>query len=71
MEREKVESKIIDSIGYDENKEILEVEFKKTGAIYHYFDVPKNIYDDLMTASSKGSYVNGYIKKSSNYRRVK
>ncbi len=39
MDRIQVRSSNIRSIGYDQNRQILEVEFLK-GGVYQYFDVP-------------------------------
>lgn len=63
MEREQVESSNLASIGYDAKNEILEVEFNH-GGVYHYFDVPESIYDDLMNASSHGQFFDKNIKKA-------
>lgn len=62
MERTYVESSHIQSIGYDPDNAILEIEFKKNGAIYQYYDVPQYEYDELMNAESKGKYFNKNIK---------
>ncbi|WP_366664304.1 KTSC domain-containing protein [uncultured Alistipes sp.] len=61
MERTYVASSNIASIGYDEENLILEVEFNN-GNIYHYFDVPSHIYEGLMNADSKGSYLHHQVK---------
>lgn len=63
MERQSVESSNLASIGYDAENEILEIEFNH-GGIYQYFDVPENIYDELMNASSYGQYFDRNIKKA-------
>jgi len=63
MERQSVESSNLASIGYDAENEILEIEFNH-GGIYQYFDVPENIYEELMNASSHGQYFDRNIKKS-------
>lgn len=63
MERQKVESSNLASIGYDAKNEILEIEFNH-GGIYKYFDVPVNVYDELMNASSHGQYFDRNIKKA-------
>lgn len=63
MERQQVESSNLASIGYDAENEILEVEFNH-GGIYQYFDVPENVYDALMNASSHGQYFDRNIKKA-------
>jgi hypothetical protein len=62
MNRTPVSSSNLASIGYDAESLILEVEFNN-GRVYQYFDVPQGTYDELMSASSKGSYMNNVIKK--------
>ncbi len=69
MERYSVASSNIASIGYDAGTETLEVEFL-TGAIYQYYNVPQNMYDQLMQAGSKGRFLNTYIKNAYPYSRV-
>jgi hypothetical protein len=61
MKREFVKSSNIKSIGYDVNLKILEVEFYQSG-IYQYLDVPENLYKELMSALSKGSFFYSRIK---------
>ncbi len=60
MEREQVSSSNVKSIGYDINTSILEVEFKN-GRVYQYFNVPINVYNALINASSIGKYLNSNI----------
>jgi len=62
MNRTPVSSSNLASIGYDAESLILEVEFNN-GRVYQYFEVPQGIYDELMSSSSKGSYMNSVIKK--------
>jgi hypothetical protein len=69
MERIPASSSNINSIGYDRQSNILEVEFS-SGGIYQYFDVPEHLYDNLMNASSKGQFLNDYIKYSYRYQKV-
>ncbi len=61
MDRTTVSSSNIASIGYDVASATLEVEFN-SGAVYQYFDVPESIYQDFLTADSKGSFLNVNIK---------
>ena len=61
MEREKVESSNLVSIGYDASKRILEVEFKG-GGLYTYSQVPEEVYTDLMRSSSKGKFFAAVIR---------
>jgi hypothetical protein len=53
MERTKVFSNMIESIGYE--NEILEIEYR-SGAIYQYSSVPKEIFEGIMSSDSKGKY---------------
>ena len=61
MERTIVSSSNIDSIGYDENSKVLEIEFKN-GGVYQYANVPKEIFAALMKASSHGGFFHAKIK---------
>jgi hypothetical protein len=66
-----VESSQIASIGYDPQTEILEVEFKGRGAVYEYYNVPKDVYDTLMVSESVGSDFNTLVKAAGyEYRKV-
>jgi hypothetical protein len=62
MDRTPVSSTELASVGYDEATSVLEVEFQK-GGIYQYFGVPAEVYEQLIAASSKGSYFNQAVKK--------
>ena len=66
MKRQSVESSNLASIGYDAENEILEIEFNH-GGVYQYFDVPKNVYEELMNADSQGQYFDRNIKKAGNH----
>lgn len=71
MERTSVSSSNLRSVGYDPDEETLEIEFHN-GGVYQYFNVPHHRYDGLMSASSKGSYFDAYIKKAGyRYRKVR
>lgn len=61
MYRENVKSSNIASIGYEEEVQTLEIEFIN-GDIYQYFDVPRSVYQELMSSASHGRYLNQYIK---------
>ncbi len=56
-----VESSNIEAIGYDDTTQELHVQFL-SGGYYIYKDVPRGIFDDLMNAPSKGSFLNREIK---------
>jgi len=69
MERTTVSSSNVSSIGYDSDSETLEVEFVR-GGIYQYFDVPENVFNELINASSVGSYLNQNVKNSIQYSQI-
>lgn len=56
----KVKSSMIHAVGYAPESKVLEVVFTK-GSIWQYHDVPMEVYDELMSSSSIGSYMNGNI----------
>jgi KTSC domain len=62
MKREAVRSRSIKSIGYEHAKKVLEVEFRSGPRVYRYYGVPRRVYNELMTAESKGAFVNQVIK---------
>ena len=63
-----VSSSNLVSVGYDESSMTLRVKFKS--GTYDYYNVPKSIFDGLLSASSKGSYHHAYIKNSFSYKRI-
>ncbi|MCW3117990.1 MAG: hypothetical protein JWM28_2072, partial [Chitinophagaceae bacterium] len=70
MKREPVESTAIKSIGYNEDKHLLEVEILETGRIYQYKDVSVEEYLDFMDAKSFGEYYNRVIKENYEFREL-
>jgi hypothetical protein len=60
MELIKVDSSMIYAFGYDEEQQVLEVVFKRSGT-YRYRDVPKAVYEGLLSADSKGGYMRDRI----------
>ncbi|MDO8899597.1 MAG: KTSC domain-containing protein [Bacteroidales bacterium] len=69
MKRQAVESSNLASVGYDEEKQILEVQFNH-GGIYQYFEVPKNVYEELMNADSHGVYFSANIRNDYEYQKM-
>lgn len=63
MNRAPITSSSVASVGYDPNTMTLEVEFGD-GSVYQYFDVPETVYQDLMSATSVGTYLNQNIRAS-------
>jgi hypothetical protein len=60
MEMLKVESSCVTSIGYDEEKSELYVEFV-SGSTYKYSNCSKTLYEKLMNSPSKGRFINDYF----------
>ncbi|KAB8140354.1 KTSC domain-containing protein [Chloroflexia bacterium SDU3-3] len=60
MELIKVESSMIQAVGYDAEAQMLEVVFN-SGKSYRYTGVPPTVYNELLAASSKGQYMQAHI----------
>ncbi len=56
-----VESSNVEAIGYNEDLEILQIEFKNK-LIYQYFNVPKDVYKEMTEANSVGQFFHTNIK---------
>lgn len=69
MNRIPVKSSNINSIGYDEKNKTLEIEFH-SGGIYQYLNVEKELYDNIMSASSKGGFFHRFIKDKYHTKKV-
>ncbi len=70
MQRTRVSSSNLESIGYDPDTHVLEVAFLN-GTVYQYSGVPAHVHSGLMVASSHGSYFDAYVRKAGySYRRV-
>jgi hypothetical protein len=70
MRRQRVESSSLASVGYDAATRILEVEFRK-GRIYQYHGVGTKRFEQLMTAESKGRFMNAHIRTAYRFTRVR
>ena len=81
MNRTKVESSNLLSVGYDAAQQILEIEFKgnkKSGPkLYHYLNVPEWVYQELIDPESllyrgsKGTFFSEVVKGKFKYEEVK
>jgi hypothetical protein len=70
MERKKINSSSIRSIGYDARNRVLEIEFS-SGGISHYSGVAEEVYRRLMNAPSPGSYFHDNIEESFTAKRIR
>jgi hypothetical protein len=66
--RTAVESSLLSSVGYSTDA-TLELEFR-SGAIYRYFAVPPAVFENLITAESKGVYFNRHVRDRFSYLRL-
>jgi 2-C-methyl-D-erythritol 2,4-cyclodiphosphate synthase len=62
VKRQPIESKAMTSMGYDPEGRELEIEFRDTGDIYLYFEVPPEEFQAFMEENSKGTYLNQVFK---------
>ncbi len=51
------------------NDETLELQFR-SGAVYRYFAVPPAVFQNLIAATSKGTYFNRNIRNNFRYQRM-
>ena len=61
MRREKLESTVIASAGYDPATAVLELEFT-SGDVYRYFAVPPSVHRGLVEADSAGRFFAAHIR---------
>lgn len=69
IQREPVQSKSIASIGYRADLRVLEIEFH-SGAIYRYFAVSPEIFEEFHKAESKGHYFSQRIRDHFEFCRL-
>jgi hypothetical protein len=69
VEMQYVESSNIEAVGYDEKAKELHVLFR-SGATYVYHAVPSELHQELMSAPSKGSFLNRAIKGAYTFTKM-
>ena len=62
MERVAFRSKDIALVGYDDEDNTLELAFR-SGCVYHYRAVPKNIHETFLSAPSLGIFFRDHIRE--------
>jgi hypothetical protein len=70
-----VESSQIAAIGFDATTKTLAIQFKKKagpGSVYHYDNVPADVYQAFVAAESKGRFFGANIKGNADftYRKI-
>jgi len=63
-------STVIERFRYDAEAKQLYVKFRPTGRLYVYRDVPLEIHQGLLTASSRGAYFNRHIRDHFSFVRL-
>lgn len=74
MEKKNLMKHLVDStnlewVSYDEEEQNLYIQFR-SGGLYVYYKVPKNIFQDLLDAGSKGRYHAVKIKYNYDYKKL-
>ena len=70
MINQMVLSSEIEWVGYEPKRNMLQVEFIE-GPIYQYQDVPREIFNAFLSATSHGRYFEQFVKGHYPYRRVR
>ena len=70
MERKKVSSSKIRSVGYDDRAQILEVEFNN-GSVMQYSRVSSDLHRRLMSAGSVASFFEDHIQDTFSEKRMR
>lgn len=70
MERKKVSSSHVRSIGYDAREQILEIEFF-SGSVIEYSRVSSEIYRRLMASTTMKSYIEDNIQDNYTEKRIR
>ena len=61
-------SSVVSYMNYDEVQRVLRIGYT-SGMVYDYFDVPEAVYKKMKVATSKGSFLNRYIKNKYAYQK--
>ncbi len=69
VERTSVKSRILRSVGYDDSKKILEIEFS-SGLVYQYLGVPEKVHADLMHSDEIGKYFSEKVRPKFQTKQV-
>ena len=70
MERKKVSSSHVRSIGYDAREQILEIEFF-SGSVIQYSRASSEIYRRLMASTTMKSYIEDNIQDNYTEKRIR
>ncbi|WP_235656452.1 KTSC domain-containing protein, partial [Fischerella thermalis] len=62
-------SSMANAIGYDSDRNILQIEFHN-GAVYQYSDIDQDTWQDLHQADSIGKFFNENVRGKYQYERI-
>jgi lysyl-tRNA synthetase class 2 len=65
-----LESKMLASVAYDAEKQILYLRFRKTGDVYRYFEFPAADYQAFLDAESRGHFFLAQIRDRFPFERL-
>ena len=65
-----LDSKMFSSAGYDADRQILYLRFRKTGDVYRYFEFPAEHFKAFLDADSRGRFFLANIRGSYPYERM-
>jgi len=69
MSRVDLNSTSLQAVTYQHPCAVLELEFR-SGAVYRYFGIPQQTFEELLCAESKGGYFNSRIRNRFAYAKV-
>ena len=64
-----LDSTALTCASYSPDSNILQVEFRN-GLVYEYLGVSRSLYEQLLTASSKGAFLGRFIRNCFPFRRI-
>ena len=70
MERKRINASAIRSVGYDESRQLLEVEFAN-GSIVQYSGVSREVHRRFMNTPSPGSFFEDQIEENFSGKRIR
>jgi len=69
MEMIPIGTKMLETVGYDEEKRVLAIEFTR-GPVYVYSEVPKDVFEEQLAAPSPDDFFSEKIKNGFANKRV-
>lgn len=63
-------SEMVSEVGYDDERQMLLVKWRRGGRVSGYADVPESLADELSRAPSVGSMLNSEVKPYYRHRYV-